>query len=249
MLFVSIMYNGRNKGLITKNMRILIIEDDDDIRDMLKVSLEAETYSVDTVADGEQGSYMARTNDYDLIILDFMLPKKDGKTICTEIRKAEKTVPIIMLTVRSATEAKVELLNAGADDYLTKPFSFQELKARISALLRRPREMQTNTLEIGDLTIDTLRHKVTRTGKDVYLTRKEFALLEYLLRHQGIVVSRGMILEHVWDAEGDPFSNTIEAHILNLRKKIDAQNKKKLIHTVPGRGYTIDIGRKGTSSQ
>ncbi len=228
-------------------MRILVIEDDEDIQNVLKVSLEAETFSVDCAPDGETGSYMARTNEYDLIILDFMMPKKDGKTVCKEIRDAGKTMPIIMLTVRSTTEAKVELLNAGADDYLTKPFSFQELKARINALLRRPQQLQANTLEVGDLSIDTLRHKVVRAEKEIYLTRKEFSLLEYLLRHQGIVVSRGMIMEHVWDAEGDPFSNTIEAHILNLRKKIDTPSKKKLIHTVPGRGYTIELGRKSIS--
>jgi DNA-binding response OmpR family regulator len=227
-------------------MRILVIDDDEDIRQVLKVGLEAETFSVDCAVDGEAGSYLARTNDYDLVILDFMMPKKDGKTVCKEIRDAGKTIPIIMLTVRSTTEAKVELLNAGADDYLTKPFSFQELKARINALLRRPQQLQTNTFTLSDLTVDILRHRVMRGGKEIYLTRKEFALLEYLLRHQGIVVSRGMIMEHVWDSEGDPFSNTIEAHILNLRKKIDAASKKKLIHTIPGRGYTIDAQRKST---
>jgi DNA-binding response OmpR family regulator len=227
-------------------MRILVVEDDDDIRTVLKLSLEAELFNVDTASDGETGSYMARTNDYDLVILDFMMPKKDGKAVCREIREAGKTMPIIMLTVRSTTEAKVELLNAGADDYLTKPFSFQELKARVNALMRRPQQIKGNNLEIADLVVDTLRHRVTRGGKELYLTRKEFSLLEYLLRHQGIVVSRGMIMEHVWDAEGDPFSNTIEAHILNLRKKIDgnSSSKKKLIHTIPGRGYTIEANRK-----
>ena len=224
-------------------MRILIIEDDEDISRSLKSSLEAETFSVDQAFDGERGSYLARTNDYDLILLDYMLPKKDGKTTCMEIRQAGKMMPIIMLTVRSATEAKVELLNAGADDYLTKPFSFQELRARIRALLRRPAQLESAVFEVGDLSVDTLRQKVIRAGKEVYLTRKEFALLEYLLKHQGIVVSRGMIMEHVWDAEGDPFSNTIEAHILNLRKKVDTSTKKKLIQTVPGRGYTIDTPR------
>jgi DNA-binding response OmpR family regulator len=225
-------------------MRVLIVEDDEDVSASLKTSLEAETFSVDTAFDGERGSYLARTNDYDLVILDYMLPKKDGKTICTEIRQAGKTVPIIMLTVRSATEAKVELLNAGADDYLTKPFSYQELRARIRALLRRPQEIQTTVLNLDDLVMDTMRQKVTRAEKEIYLTRKEFSLLEYLMKHQGIVISRGMIMEHVWDAEGDPFSNTIEAHILNLRKKIDTGHKKKLIHTIPGRGYTVEKTRQ-----
>jgi DNA-binding response OmpR family regulator len=227
-------------------MRILIVDDDDDIRESLKFALEAETYSVDTASDGEKGSYLARTNEYDLIILDYMMPKKDGRTVCLEIRQAGKTVPIIMLTVRSTTEAKVELLNTGADDYLTKPYSFQELRARINALLRRPRQLESTTFKLGDLSVDTLRHKVIRANKEIYLTRKEFGLLEYLLRHQGIVVSRGMIMEHVWDSEGDPFSNTIEAHILNLRKKIDIHFKQKLIHTIPGRGYTIELERTNT---
>ncbi|MCC2630776.1 MAG: DNA-binding response regulator [Candidatus Paceibacter sp.] len=230
-------------------MRILIVDDDDDIRESLKVALEAETYSIDSASDGEKGSYLARTNEYDLVVLDYMMPKKDGKTVCMEIRQAGKSMPIIMLTVRSTTEAKVELLNTGADDYLTKPFSFQELRARIQALLRRPRQLETTTFELEDLTVDTLRHRVSRQNKEIYLTRKEFGLLEYLLRHQGIVVSRGMIMEHVWDSEGDPFSNTIEAHILNLRKKIDHDFKKKLLYTVPGRGYTIDSERKESSDK
>jgi DNA-binding response OmpR family regulator len=148
-----------------------------------------------------------------------------------------------MLTVSSAVENKVDLLNTGVDDYLTKPFSFQELKARLHALMRRPQDLKANVVSIGDLTIDSLRHKVVRGTKEIYLTRKEFALLEYLTRHQGIVVSRGMIMEHVWDAEGDPFSNTIEAHILNLRKKVEVGSKKKLIHTIPGRGYILDDER------
>jgi DNA-binding response OmpR family regulator len=221
-------------------MRILVVEDDEDISRVLKFSLEAETFSVDVAKNGEDGSYMARVNEYDLIILDYMLPKKNGKEICLEVRAAGKTMPIIMLTVSSATESKVDLLNSGADDYLTKPFSFHELRARIRALLRRPQTLEANTFEIEDLQIDLVRHKAVRAGKEVYLTRKEFALLEYLMRHKGVVVSRGMIMEHVWDSEGDPFSNTIEAHILNLRKKVDINNRKKLIHTIPGRGYTID---------
>jgi DNA-binding response OmpR family regulator len=223
-------------------MRVLVVEDDEDIRNMLKMNLESETFSVDTAANGESGSYMARTNDYDLIVMDYMMPKKNGKQVCDEIRAAGKTMPIIMLTVRSSTEAKVELLNAGADDYLTKPFSFKELLARIRALLRRPQALESTVYEIDDIKLDTLSQKVMRDDKEIYLTRKEFALFEYLLKHRGIIVSRGMILEHVWDAEGDPFSNTIEAHILNLRKKLDT-GKKKLIHTVPGRGYTIDPDR------
>jgi DNA-binding response OmpR family regulator len=224
-------------------MRILIIEDDKDIRDFLRMSLESESFAVDEASDGERGSYTARTNDYDAIILDLVLPKKDGNLVCKEIRAAGKQAPIIMLSVNSDFETKVNLLNYGADDYLTKPFSFLELRARIRALLRRPLNIEPALLEIDDLKVDTLRQRVERANRKVYLTRKEFALLEYLMKHKGTVVSRGMIMEHVWNADSDPFSNTIEAHILNVRKKVDNPSKNKLIHTIPGRGYKVDISR------
>ncbi len=228
-------------------MRILAVEDDEEVQKILKTNLEEETFSVDIAGDGEKGSYLARTNEYDLIILDFMLPKKDGKTICAEIRKAGKNTPIIMLTMRSTFESKVDLLNTGADDYLTKPFVFQELLARIRALMRRPKTLESNTFELDDLKLDLVKQRVTRCKKNIYLTRKEFALLEYLMRHRGLVLSRGTIMEHVWNADSDPFSNTVEAHILNLRRKIDIANKKKLLHTIPGRGYTLDIARPDPS--
>ncbi len=222
-------------------MRILIVEDEKDIRDFVAKSLKAESFAVDTAADGEKGSFLARTNDYDLIILDNIMPKKSGLQVCEEIRKDGKTVPILILSVKSETTAKVDLLNAGADDYLTKPFSLDELLARVRALLRRPTQIENEILQIDDLIVDTSRQTVRRGGKDIYLTRKEFALLKYLLKNQGIVLSRGMIMEHVWDMTADPFSNTIESHILSLRRKIDTKGKKKLIHTVPGRGYKIDL--------
>jgi two-component system, OmpR family, response regulator len=221
-------------------MRILLIEDDRNIQEFLKAALESENYIVDAIDDGEKGSYAARTNEYDIIILDLALPKKDGHTICTEIRKAGKIVPILMLTVIGDIQEKVKLLNSGADDYLTKPFSFKELLARIRALMRRPHRIDSDIIEVGDLTIDTARQKVLRNNKEIYLTRKEFSLLEYLMRHRGNVVSRGMIMEHVWNADSDPFSNTIEAHILNIRKKVDTLKTCKLIHTMPGRGYKIE---------
>ncbi|MES2436635.1 MAG: response regulator transcription factor [Patescibacteria group bacterium] len=221
-------------------MRILLIEDDVNIQEFLKAALESEGYIVDAVSDGEKGSYVARTNEYDTIILDLALPKKDGHTVCTEIRASGKTTPIIMLTVLSDIQEKVRLLNSGADDYLIKPFSFKELLARIRALLRRPLHIEADILKVADLTIDTARQKVLRNSKEIYLTRKEFSLLEYLMRHRGNVVSRGMIMEHVWNADSDPFSNTIEAHILNIRKKVDTHKTCKLIHTLPGRGYKIE---------
>lgn len=220
-------------------MHILLVEDDKEISDFLRVSLEAECFAVDVAFDGETGSYLARTNNYDLIILDNVLPKKEGRKACKEIRDAGKTTPIIMLSVKSETVTKVDLLNAGADDYMTKPFSLEELLARIRALLRRPKEIENEILSLGDLVIDVKKHSVKRGGKEIYLTRKEFVLLSYLLKNAGSAMSRGMIMEHVWDMKADPFSNTIESHILSLRKKIDAKSKRKLIKTVPGIGYKI----------
>lgn len=220
-------------------MRILIVEDESGISDPLKAGLEAEYFAVDVAPDGERGSFLARTNEYDLIILDNILPKKNGSLVCEEIRHAGSTTPIIMLSSLAEAEKKVELLNKGADDYLAKPFSFEELLARVRALLRRQPVLAEEILTVDDLVLDTSKHRVTREGKEIYLTRKEFMLLELLLRNKNIAVSRARILEHVWDASIDPFSNTIEAHILNLRRKIDTEGKKKLMHTLPGIGYKI----------
>jgi DNA-binding response OmpR family regulator len=220
-------------------MKVLIVEDDKQIREFLKPSLEAEYFVVDTAEEGLTGSELARNNTYDLIILDNVLPGKNGYDICKDIRSQGKSTPIIILSVVADTPKKVDLLNCGADDYLTKPFSFEELVARIRALLRRPTEFKAEVLVADDLQLDTAQHSVHRSGQDIYLTRKEFELLEYLMRNQGRVLSRGMIMEHVWDMNADPFSNTIETHILNLRRKIDAGGKSKLIQTLPGRGYRI----------
>ena len=221
-------------------MRILIIEDEKEIADFLKANLEKESFVVDNAIDGEKGSFMARTNDYDLIILDYVLPEKDGLQVCKEIRAKGKAMPILVLSVKTETITKVDILNAGADDYLTKPYSFEELMARIKSLLRRPKKIASEVITIDDLVLDTNKYLAKRGKKEIYLTRKEFMLLEYLMRNQGIVLTRGMILSHVWDESADPFSNTIEAHILNLRRKIELPKKKKLIHTVPNRGYKID---------
>lgn len=221
-------------------MRILIIEDEEGIAKFLQAGLESEYFAVDVAEDGERGSYLGRTNDYDIIVLDNMLPKKDGAQVCDEIRKAGKTIPIIMLSARAELGVKVELLNKGADDYLTKPFSFEELLARIRALLRRPIALSSEILTVNDLIMDTKQHITKRNDKEIYLTKKEFMLLELLMKKQGSVVSRGAIMEHVWDMNVDPFSNTIESHILNLRKKIATKGKKDLISTLPGIGYKID---------
>jgi DNA-binding response OmpR family regulator len=221
-------------------MRALIVDDEKNIREFLSEGLRAECFAVDTAEDGTEGSYLARTNEYDIIILDNMLPEKTGGVICQEIRKTGRSVPIIILSVLSDTWRKVDLLNAGADDYLIKPFSFDELMARIRALMRRPRELAGDILKLDTLTIDTKQQRVNRAGIGAYLTKKEYMLLEYLMRNQGCVLSRGMIMEHVWDITNDPFSNTIESHILGLRKKIEGPQHLKLIYTVPGRGYKLD---------
>lgn len=220
-------------------MRILVIEDDANLRETLKSSLEAQCYAVDVAEDAEKGSYLARTNEYDTILLDYVLPKGNGLDVCKEIRKAGKSSYVIMLTVQSEIGPKVDVLNAGADDYLTKPYSFEELLARIRAVHRRPKPLVAEVLVHEDLELDTRSYTVTRNDKEIYLTRKEFMLLEYLLRNKGNVVSRAMLSEHVWDSSLDAFSNTIESHILTLRRKIDKKNRPSMIRTVPGRGYKI----------
>ena len=220
-------------------MRILLVEDEPQIADFLKMSLEADCFVVDVAVDGERGSYLARTENYDLVILDNILPHKNGLEICKEVRASGKNMPILVLSVRAETNMKVDLLNAGADDYLIKPFSLQELLARLRALLRRPDQIQGTTLTIGGVTLDSQKHTVTLDGKNIQLTRKEFILLEYLMKNSNTVLSRGMILEHVWDMAVDPFSNTIDTHILSLRRKLKGNSKQSLIRTIHGQGYTM----------
>ncbi len=227
--------------LLKMYMRFLLIEDQEDLSVSLQTRLREECFVVDIASDGEQGSFLARTNAYDLIILDNHLPKKNGIEVCHDIRKSKKQIPIIILSVLDDTNQKIELLEAGADDYLTKPFSFYELMARIRAILRRPQEIIQSIFQIDDLVLDSAKHEVRRGTKEIYLTKKEFMLLEFLLRKTGSVVSRGDILEHVWDLHADPFSNTIETHVLSLRKKIDIPEKTKLIHNISGRGYKIAL--------
>ncbi len=231
----------KKEKLIFITMRILIVEDQDDLRNLLRSRLEEECFVVDAARDGEQGSFMARTNEYDLILLDNHLPKKNGIEVCKDIRNSKKNIPILILSVLDDTLQKVELLEAGADDYLTKPFSFSELNARIRAILRRSEQMIENILSIDDLVLNSQKHEVYRGQQEIYLTKKEFMMLEFLMRSAGQVISRGDILEHVWDIHADPFSNTIETHILSLRRKIDTPGKTKLIHNLSGRGYKIGL--------
>jgi DNA-binding response OmpR family regulator len=222
-------------------MRILVVDDDPEICTLLRLALTQHSYSVDIAEDGEKASRFGRTNDYDAIILDNILPKKMGLQVCREIRAAGKTVPILVLSAMTEFASKVALLDAGADDYLSKPFSTDELLARIRALLRRSRQLAGEILTFDDLTLDTKAHTLYRARKEIRLTPKEFMLLEYLLRNKGAALSRSMILEHVWNMDTDPFSNTIESHILSLRRKIDRSGETSIIRTVPGVGYKIPL--------
>ena len=221
-------------------MKVLIIEDDTSTAEMIRAGLHSKSHTSDISNDGADGSFMARSYEYDAIILDYSLPKKDGLRVCSDIRTAGKMVPIIFLSLTDDTDIKVRALDHGADDYMTKPFSLNELQARLTAVTRRPTVIQQSVLTVDNLTLDPTRHAVARGGAPIHLTRKEFNLLEYLMRTPGSIVSRALIIEHVWTADSDPFSNTVEAHIRNIRKKINIKRAPNLIGNVPGRGYVID---------
>jgi heavy metal response regulator len=220
-------------------MRILIVEDDKKIAGFIKKGLTEEHYAVDVAYDGEVGAYRAQANNYDLIILDIMLPKKDGIEVCRELRNKNIIAPIIMLTAKDTIEDKIEGLDEGADDYLTKPFSFEELLARVRALFRRTQKYKAKTLKVADLELDPVTRKVTRAGKNITLTGKEYALLEYLMRSKERVLTETMITEHVWDMNFDPLTNVVNVYIHHLRQKIDKDFDKKLIHTIRGAGYVM----------
>jgi len=219
-------------------MRILVVEDEKKIASFIRRGLKEEGYAVDVALDGEEGYRLICENDYDVILLDLMLPKLDGLTLCRQVRQDGVQTPIIMLTAKSAVADKVTGLDAGANDYLTKPFAFEELLARIRVVLR-PMGQPPTKLQVADLSLDLLTHTVTRNGREIPLSAKEFALLEYLMRNAGTVVSRTMIYEHVWDIDFDTSTNVIDVYINYLRNKIDAGFEKKLIHTVRGRGYML----------
>lgn len=222
-------------------MRILVIEDEHRIANTIKKGLEQETYAVDVVYTGPDGYDLASTEDYDSIILDLLLPEMNGLTICKELRKNQIHTPILMLTAKGQIQDKVQGLDAGADDYLTKPFSFEELLARIRALIRRPKTTLNERLIVQDLQLDTKEYGVERAGKQIQLSSKEFSLLEYLMRNANSILTKDKIIGHVWDYDADILPNTVEVYIRNLRNKIDLpfKNKKPLIQTVRGFGYKI----------
>jgi two-component system copper resistance phosphate regulon response regulator CusR len=220
-------------------MRVLLVEDDPRIARFVSQGLREQTYAVDVTADGEDALYKAAINDYDAVILDVMIPGRDGFEVCRELRAGGSNVPVIMLTARDSIQDRIAGLDTGADDYLTKPFEVAELLARLRALLRRGHIVQPDALIIADLRIDTCAHRVTRGGRLIELTAKEYALLEYLAREQGRVLSRAEIAEHVWDENFDHFSNLIDVNINRLRRKIDAPSLTPLIHTRRGEGYML----------
>lgn len=226
-------------------MRILLVEDDVAIARSLKEGLEDEAYAVDVVHDGDEGYRTATADDYDVIILDViildvMLPEMNGYEVCRALRKDGNQTPILMLTARDAERDIVEGLDMGADDYLAKPFSFEVLLARLRALLRRPNEKLEEVLRVGGLTLDPSLKKVTRANQEISLTAKEYAVLEYLMRNAGKVLSKEQIISHVWDFDADVLPNNVELFIMFLRRKIDKPFDSKLIHTVPGFGYKLE---------
>jgi len=220
-------------------MRLLVVEDEKKVARFIKKGLEEEGHAVDLAFDGEEGLAMALEQVHDLIILDIALPKMDGLQVLKKLRKGKVPAPVLLLTVRATIEDKVLGLDSGADDYLSKPFAFQELLARIRALLRRKAEAGPPLVQVEDLVLDPARRLVTRGGERVDLTSKEFALLEYLMRNAGRVLSRAMISEHVWNYDFDTETNVIDVYVNYLRRKIDSGREKKLIHTVRGSGYVL----------
>jgi heavy metal response regulator len=221
------------------DMKILVVEDEKKVAAFIKRGLEDEGYSVDAVHDGAEGFRMARDNSYDLILLDVMLPKKDGLTVVKELRQSDKFTPVLMLTARDTTDDIVAGLDAGSDDYLTKPFAFAELSARVRSLVRRTEQDRGAELTFADLRLDPVTHQVWRGGKDIDLTTKEYGLLEYMMRNPETVLSRGMIADHVWEHSFDNFTNIIDVYVNYLRKKVDKGFDRKLIHTVRGQGYVL----------
>jgi heavy metal response regulator len=220
-------------------MRILIVEDEEKVASFIRKGLVEEHYAVDVALDGEEALAMAQVNPYDLILLDLMIPKIDGLRLLQRLRAEEIGTPVLVLTARDGVNDKVRGLDSGADDFVTKPFAFAELLARIRALLRRGKAQKSPVLKVADLSLDPAARRVVRAGKPIELTAKEFALLEYMMRHPGQVLTRTMISEHVWDQTFDSYTNVIDVYVNYLRKKIDQSFEPKLIHTIRGVGYVL----------
>ncbi len=220
-------------------MKVLVIEDDPTVGQFVKRGLEEHRWTVDLVADGEEGEALARSQPYDLVVLDLRLPGRSGQQVLRNLRARGFEKPVLVLTAQDAVDAKVETLRAGADDYVTKPFAFEELLARVEALARRPRAIVSPRLQVADLVVDLDAREVTRAGSPVELTPKEFLVLEYLARHAGRVLSRTLITEYAWGYHFDPGTNIVDVVINHLRKKIDAAHDRKLITTVRGVGYVL----------
>jgi DNA-binding response OmpR family regulator len=223
-------------------MRILLVEDENKVSALVKRGLTAERYAVDVATDGLDGLKLAEAYPYDLIILDLMLSRLTGSEVLQRIRRTNVCVPVLVLTARDSVDDKVKLFDLGADDYVTKPFAFAELMVRVKALLRRGPVNRSSTLRIGDLELDRLTQQVKRTGRRVELTAKEYSLLEYLMQNEDRVLSRNMIIEHVWDQSFDGVTNIVDVYVRHLRSKVDDGNPMKMIRTVRGTGYVIRTG-------
>ena len=224
-------------------MHILLVEDDPRVASFIRRGLREERFTVDVATDGEQALSKAETAGHDLVILDLLLPKRGGMEVLQTMRAGGIHTPILILTAKDSPQDKVAGLNAGADDYLTKPFGFEELLARVRALLRRRGGVTPTALQVGDLVLDTLRHRVTRAGRELSLTNREYAVLEFLMRNTHRVVTRTMLAEHVWEHDFDTFSNVIDVHIARLRRKVDDEFSHKLLQTVRGAGYILQPGK------
>jgi DNA-binding response OmpR family regulator len=231
-----------------ERMRVLLAEDDARIARFVAKGLREQAYAVDVTSNGDDALYEAAINSYDLVILDVMIPGRDGFQVCRELRRTGQRMPILMLTARDAVEDRISGLDHGADDYLTKPFEFRELLARLRALLRRSGELRPARITVADLVLDTGAQSVWRRGRNIPVTTKEYALLEFLARNAGRVVGRAEIAEHVWDESFDPFSNLIEVYVNRLRRKIDSEPAKALLHTRRGAGYFFGVLGEGAES-
>ena len=239
-------YTSCTKGVVdaTRTMRILVIEDEQKVSALIRRGLTSERYAVDLAADGMEGLELADSYPYDLMILDLMIPRVSGAEVLQRVRRKNTFLPVLVLTARDSIDDKVKLFELGADDYLTKPFAFAELLMRVKALLRRGPVNRSSTLRIGDLELDRLTQQVKRAGKRIDLTGKEYALLEYFMQNEDRVLSRNMIIEHVWDQSFDGITNIVDVYVRHLRSKVDDGNSFKMIRTVRGTGYAIRSGNE-----